>query len=65
MKYPKTLLICLGILSAYTVFGQPTGGGPAAPTPLGFEEVLIVGAMAAGIRKIKNSKHNLKETKND
>ncbi len=52
----KTLFtICLSIVAVGVITAQP--GGPAAPTPFGFVELLIgAGAAFGGYKAYKNKK---------
>lgn len=49
-------LALLMILILTEVSAQPSGGGPGAPTPIGFVEVLLIGGAALGINRIKQNR---------
>lgn len=50
----KSLLVFGLLLVSACIYGQPSGGGPLTPTPIGFVEVLVLGALGVGVsRKIK------------
>ncbi len=53
---PGLVVAILMLLFLADVSAQPSGGGPGAPTPFGFIEVLLVGGAALGIRSIKQNR---------
>lgn len=47
----KSLLLFTLIFVSSVVMAQPSGGGPLTPTPIGFTEVLVIGALGMGVAK--------------
>ena len=54
-KFGFAIAILLSLILT-EVSAQPSGGGPGAPTPIGFVEVLLVGGAAIGISRIKQNR---------
>ncbi len=53
----KALVFFALLFLSSVVIAQPAGGGPVTPTPIGFTELLMVGAVGLGaVKKYRNRK---------
>lgn len=51
----KIIITTVFLLIVSVLLSQPAGGGPGAPTPLGFTEVLLAGGAILAYRRHQKS----------